>query len=109
MTREEVLGQAEAMLSAPVDMALQEGWLQDLELQVWQEVFCACEDAPAQPEAGEDLLIGAPYQDVYVYHLLQKAALLYGDTEQYNQYLLLFSGRYREFASWYLRTHRVLS
>lgn len=106
MTVQEILGQTEKMLSAPVEEALQKSWIYDLELQLWQEVFCACEDAPGKPAMGDALLVDAPYQDVYVYHILQKEALLHGDTEQYNQYTLLFSSRYREFSAWYLRNHK---
>ena len=111
MTMEQIAQRAQGLLSSPVNRGLQEQWLQDLELQVWQEVFCACADAPAKPEPAWDapMLIEAPYTDVYVYHILRQEALLVGDMEQYNQYLLLFSSRYREFAAWYLRNHRVLS
>ena len=106
MTVQEVLEQAAILLPAPVEEALQKAWLQALELQVWQEVFCACENPPKTPSGGDTLLISAPYQDVYVYHILRQEALLHGDIEQYNQYQLLFASRYREFTAWYLRNHK---
>lgn len=102
----EIIAQADKLQAAAVDADLQRKWLQDLQLQVWQEVFCACEDAPSEP--GTELLIQAPYQDVYVYYLLRQGALLFGDMEQYNQYQLLFASRYREFAAWYLRNHKPI-
>ena len=103
----EIIAQADKLHSGPVEEQLQLYWLQDLQLQVWQEVLCACEAAPAKPTEDSPLLIEAPYQDVYVYYLLRQGALASGDMEQYNQYQTLFSSRYREFASWYLRTHKV--
>ena len=106
MTQQQIIAQAEAIQPALVEQIVQEGWIQDLQLQIWQEVLCACEDAPEKPQPGAPLLIAPPYTDLYVYHLLRQGALVAGDTEQYNQYLLLFSSRYREFAAWYLRNHK---
>ena len=105
---ETIMEQAAAMLPAPVEEALQKAWLEALELQVWQEVFCPCEDAPPKPSGDDTLLIQPPYTDIYVYHILRQEALLHGDIEQYNQYQLLFASRYREFAAWYLRNHRPI-
>ena len=107
MTAQQIIDQADKLHLAAVDTALQRSWLQDLQLQVWQEVLCACSDAPPKPQADTPLLIDAPYTDVYVYYLLKQGALQFGDLEQYNQYQVLFSSRYREFASWYLRNHKV--
>ena len=103
----EITQQADKLQPSAVDEELQLAWLQALQLQVWQEVLCACEAAPAKPTAESQPLIQAPYQDVYVYYLLRQGALQFGDMEQYNQYQLLFASRYREFAAWYLRNHKV--
>ena len=109
MTAQQIINQADKLHLAQVDADLQLQWLQDLQLQVWQEVLSKCENAPQKPQADTDLLIEDPYTDVYVYYLLRQGALQFGDVEQYNQYQALFSSRYREFAAWYLRSHRVLS
>ena len=52
-----------------------------------------------------ELLIDDTYSDVYRDYLMAMIAYSNGETERYQNSMIMFNANYREYANWYNRTH----
>ena len=89
-------------------------WLSDFDGQVWLDVFQTHEGCPDGEFAGYDkdtdietteLLIPAPYTNVYPLYLTMMADMHGGDITRYTNSRAVWENAYGNFTNWYNRTH----
>lgn len=83
-------------------------WLASLDGRVKRELHDTHHGAPAElPEEseGETLLIPAPWDEAYLYHLSAMIAYAQGETARYNESIAMFRALYADYADHYRRTH----
>lgn len=55
-----------------------------------------------------ELLIDDTYSDVYTDYLMAMIAYSNGETERYQNSMIMFNSNYKEYADWYNRTHKPI-
>lgn len=90
-------------------------WLSDLDGQIHGEIMAGHEGAPPAPGAyriGNDmdteLLVGSPYEDVYIKYLSAQVDYHNAEYERYNNAMMMYNTQLMAFAAWYNRTHMPL-
>lgn len=95
-------------------------WLTNVFWQVVTEIIDRSEDAKDHSEyeldktsvgkevvaMDTDLLVDEPYDELYVYYMMAQVALAYGETDDYNSYMILFNDTFDAFAKHYRRNHK---
>lgn len=96
-------------------------WLTDVFWRVVNEIIDKSENAKPHSEyefrekAGmkvvtpdTDLLVEAPYDELYVYYLMAQLDLAYGETDKYNKHIILFDDAFNAFAKYYRQKHKPI-
>lgn len=90
-------------------------WLSTFDGQVYNDVLMTHTDAPQEPFKGYDgttdiestqLLIPAPYDEVYPLFMALRIHILNADTARAELLSADFNRAYSSFTDWYNRTHR---
>ena len=123
MTVFEAIRRADLAANNEIERAVKQKWLEALDGQLALEVFDAhvgtelpgaafdyvTDDGTVDPDAApaEDptLLVGAPFDELYVDYLVMQICLNQQEIAHYNNAAAVFSARYRQFAAWFRRTH----
>lgn len=113
MTIQQVLNQIDHDIPNQFDEKSKIDWLAQLDGRIFVEVISTHEGG-ADSFAGYDgntpqtreLLAADPYGELYLYYLEARMAYLHGESERYENARDMFNQRYRDYASWYNRTHR---
>ena len=93
-------------------------WLSRLDGQIYEEVIKTHEDSPLESFSGYDndtdmdtteLLVSAPYDDIYALWLEAKIDYANGDYSKYNASITMFNTQYNNFTNYYNRTHKPIS
>ena len=90
-------------------------WLSELDMQIKKEVldtyvgaekivFSGYEDASKEKE----LLVNAPFDEMYLYYLFAKIDWFNGEFSKYNANITMFNSIYENFQSWYIRNHKSI-
>lgn len=89
-------------------------WLNQLDWRIVREVFDThvCGDGAdfigytADTDRGTELLVPAPYDEVYISYMGMMIDMINGETARYNNSAALFNRQYADFANWYNRHHK---
>lgn len=92
------------------------GWLSAHDGIVWEEVLSRYEHPPEMPAYGTDtnpdtteLMIPAPWDEMYPHYLAMQIDLAHHDTDRYNNEADAYAAIRRAWANDYNRTHRWAS
>lgn len=89
-------------------------WLNDLDGLVWREVMLTHEGiAPGatfdgydqETDIGANLLVQAPYTDVYKHYLAAQMDVANRETNEYAKDMVLFNNAWQTFCDYWNRTH----
>lgn len=92
-------------------------WLKHLDLQIYDEVISGCEGYE-QISMGEydveqyddtELLAPDMFSDLYRWYLEAQIGKANGETERYNNALILFQSKWQEYCNWYIRHHMPIA
>lgn len=90
-------------------------WLTRCDRQIFNDLIVTHEGAHCmRPFCGEtemeaeygEMMIGEPYQAIYEYYLMAQIDLVNGDSEHYNNHMLLYNDALHNFARLWHRDHR---
>ena len=92
------------------------GWLSRLDMKIRTEIIDTHEDAPSSAFEGYDdstdlnteLLVPAPYHDVYLRYMETQIDYLNGEYGRYNNSMTMFNAAYSNYERYYNRTHMPL-
>ena len=112
----EAIDKARILRDTEIPNEIMVGWLAAHDGIVWEEVLKNYEHPPEKPVYGEDtdledteLLIQAPWDEMYPHYLAMKIDLEHGDYERYNNEADTYESFRRAWANNYNRTHRWAS
>ncbi len=112
MTISEAISQADQLRPNELDSDVKLGWLSAMDGQIYSELLCAHEGAPAsfpgydaQTPSSTALLIPFPYDELYPRFLAMRIDLENGELERYNNDAMLFNRLWQSTAAHYCRTH----
>lgn len=82
-------------------------WMRTLEGRVAREVMGDNESCCEVPEdADAELLVKAPYEDVYSLYVMAQIDLMNKEYDHYNNMVMAFMDLMEQFKAWYLRNNR---
>lgn len=89
------------------------GWLSNLDLRVKDEIIDTHEGAEeisfvgynVDTDKGIDLLVPAPYDEMYVHWLMAQIDLANGEYNKYNAEITMFNTLWEDYAKHYNREH----
>lgn len=82
-------------------------WLRALNGRVAREIMGKDEPCCEIPDdADKELLVPAPYDDVYALYVMAQIELLNKEYDHYNNYVLAFKEMLDSFSAWYLQNNR---
>jgi len=110
MTVKEVLKIIDEVQPTSISEDILLGWLYRLDTELYQTVAATHEgadgvDPPAQMEDNTQLLVGAPYDAIYVHWLQSRIDYTLGEYGRYNNSNAVFEADRAAFTNWYNRTH----
>lgn len=116
MTIAALLAKVDRLKPNQVDAGDKLSWLSNLDLLIFTTLFQthATDDTTPETFAGYDdstdqdtteLLVAAPYDDLYVYHLFMQIDLRNMEWQKFNNSTLSFNAAYDKYAAYYNRTH----
>lgn len=70
---------------------------------------CPCKRHYTEADMGDELLIPAPYDDLYTLYLIKHIEYYNGEMARYNNSLTVFENRYKDFSAYWARTHRQVA
>ena len=92
-------------------------WLNRLDTQIYMDIMQTHADNPVEDFEGyttfieskdEELLISAPFDDIYRWYVESQIDYSNGELAKYNNSVAMFNERYSEYERWYNRTHQPL-
>ena len=115
MTIADAISQADQLRPNELDAATKLRWLSAVDGQIYTELLCAHEGAPASfdgydattPQT-DPLLIPYPYDELYPRFLAMRIDLENGELERYNNDAAIFNRLWQTTAAHYCRTHSPL-
>lgn len=126
MTISKVLALVDEIDANTYDTKTKIGWLSKLDGQVFNDIILTHEHELVDDGTEEgnlieptfsgynnasldtELLIADTYSDVYTDYLMAMIAYSNGETERYQNSMIMFNSNYREYANWYNRTHKPI-
>lgn len=90
------------------------GWLSDMDLQVFHEIFATHENPPVENFSGytpstpgdTELLVPAPYDALYAKYLCSQMDYYNNELARYNNSAVMFNLSYMNYYNYYNRTHK---
>lgn len=90
-------------------------WINSVEGRIVKEVFETHEQKEpvvfngySENDMDAELLVEAPYTDLYKYYLFAMIDFANGETDKYENSMIMFNNSYSEYKAWYNRTHMPL-
>ena len=126
MTINKVLALVDEIDANTYDTKVKIGWLSKLDGRVFNDIILTHEHELVDDGTEEgnlieptfsgysdasldtELLIADTYSDVYTDYLMAMIAYSNGETERYQNSMIMFNTNYREYANWYNRTHKPI-
>ena len=116
MKIQDAIEQATALRDTDVSNDQMVKWLSDLDGQLCEDVFSQYGETPEDWETvwpygsystdkNKELLVGAPWDGMYVDFLVMRIDLQHADYERYNNDATLFGSRRQAWANWMTREH----
>lgn len=81
-------------------------WMRTLEGRVAREIMGEDCECTIPEDADTELLVKAPYEDVYSLYVMAQIDLLNKEYDHYNNMVLAFADLLEQFKAWYLRNNR---
>lgn len=108
----EVIGTVDSMKPNSFDEKMKKKWLEQVELNIIEELVKACEHEELKEkdytENETELVIPAPYDDVYRFYVEAQIDYANGEIEKYNNSMGMFNQAYQTMTGWYIRSHMPL-
>ena len=112
----DAIQKAKQLRSSEVSTDTMVQWLAALDGKIWTEIICQYDEHTpaamptygiydADPEEETNLLIPAPYDQIYIDYLLMRIDLENDDYERYNNRAVLFNEQYQAYVNYYNREH----
>jgi hypothetical protein len=126
MTISKVLALVDEIDANTYDTKTKIGWLSKLDGRVFNDIILTHEHELVDDGTEEgnlieptfsgysdasldtELLIADTYSDVYTDYLMAMIAYSNGETERYQNSMIMFNSNYREYTNWYNRTHKPI-
>lgn len=126
MTISKVLALVDEIDANTYDTKTKIGWLSKLDGRVFNDIILTHEHELVDDGTEEgnlieptfsgynnasldtELLIADTYSDVYTDYLMAMIAYSNGETERYQNSMIMLNSNYREYANWYNRTHKPI-
>ncbi len=124
MTINQVLAMVDEITPNTFDTKVKIDWLSKLDGRVFNDIILTHEHALVEDEEGnlieptfsgysdlavdKELLIDDVYSDVYRDYLMAMIAYSNGETERYQNSMIMFNSNYKEYVDWYNRTHKPI-
>lgn len=124
MTINDALALIDEINANSYDTKIKIGWLSQLDGRVFNDIILTHEHElvddgseegnliePTFPGYDETtsldtkLIIDDTYSDVYINYLMAMIAYSNGETERYQNSMIMYNTNYKEYADWYNRTH----
>lgn len=110
----EILSRVENLKPNDFDESQKIAWLSTLDLQIKTEIIDTYEGAESIEFSGYDentsketqLLVSAPYDEMYEYYLCAKINYYNGEIKKYNTDMTMFNNVFSQFRAHYARTHK---
>ena len=114
MTIQEAIDRIDTLKPNKYPVRQKVAWLSDLDGMVWREVLLAheredkCADFEGydqDPPADTELLVPAPYVDIYQHYMATQMDIANAETNKYAQDMMLFNNAWTTFGDYWTRTH----
>ena len=112
MTAQQAIRLADLTRPNEYEPALKLFWLSRLDGQIQEELLCTHADGEAAEITGgldRELLVGWPFDDLYVRFLVMRIDLENGELDRYNNDAAAFNRMYQSYAGWYAHHHMPLT
>ena len=114
MTIREAISRTDELCPNQYETNIKVGWLSRLDGIIYNEVISTHEgntregfDGYRESDFDAELLVGFPYGgDIYNYYLQAMISKENGETNRYNDNIVMYNNAYQTFADWYNRTKR---
>lgn len=107
----EAIAQAQAAAPGVIDNAAYITWLNRLDWQIKREIFdnytqnVEFDGYNSDTSLDTELLVSAPYDEMYIRYLEAQVNRQYGETVKYNNSIVEFNAIYKRFHAQYNRDH----
>lgn len=112
----DAIAKAKALRPSEVSDETMVKWLSSLDGKLWLEVISQYENPypntipvytldDIEEDVDRELLISAPYDQIYIDYLLMRIDLENDDYERYNNRAVLFNEQYQAYVNYYNREH----
>lgn len=116
MTINEAIAKADEMCPNATPFSEKVRWLSNLDKNIKQDiidkhvggdevVFSPYDD---DTSGDTELLVSAPYDDMYVFWIISRIHLFNDEIQKYNNMSTMYNNQYSEFERWYNRTYRPI-
>ena len=118
MRIDEILADVDEIKPNTYDDNVKLRWLSELDGKIFDQIILTHEhEVPEEGELtfepyqslSEDLLVPFPYTDLYRHYLFAMIDYSNGETDRYQNSMVMFNASYQEFTNWYNRTHKPIS
>ena len=117
MTIGEAISKVDTLKHNSFDFSMKVGWLSDLDMRVKLQIIDAHEKREPvyfygydeDTDADTELLVQAPYDEMYLRWLEAMIDYHNSDDDRYNNAIILFNNAYEGYKKHYTRTHMPLS
>lgn len=120
MTIYEVLAMVDEIQPNTYDEKVKMTWLSELDGRVFKDVVLEYEHElvddgegnmieptfTAYDDENQELIIPDEYADIYRHWLFAQIAYSNGETERYQNAMLMFNSSYQDYTKWYRRNHK---
>lgn len=124
MTVQEILAKVDEIKPNTFDENLKITWLSELEGRIFNDVILTHVHDLVDDEEGnmieptfagfdetsenEELLVPNTYCDLYRNYVFAQMDFANGETDRYNNSMIMFNNSYNDFCNWYNRTHKPI-
>lgn len=115
MTLGEIIAEVDELKPNTYDDTIKVRWLSELDGRIYHEVICTHEadedqeEYKGHSEVSEDLLVKDPYTDIYRHYLYAMIDYTNGETDRYQNSMLMFNNAYQTFCNYYNRTFKPIA
>ena len=124
MTVQEILAKVDKIKPNTFDENLKITWLSELEGRIFNDVILThvhdlVDDGEGnmieptfagfdETSENEELLVPDTYCDLYRNYVFAQMDFANGETDRYNNSMIMFNNSYNDFCNWYNRTHKPI-
>ena len=114
MNIQQVMSTVDELKPNTIDEGIKLGWLQDVELMIYNEIILTHEDCDKyekpvvclQTPYSKELIAEEPYAKLYAEYVMSKVDFIQQEWTAYNNMSEQFNQSYKEYMAYYGRTHK---